>query len=87
MSVGASTALSLSLKLCRNPCITSLEPPTVLIHLLIAADALFELHRSELVYLGKQYKPVECCLRRFAAHNHIPTRGILRSLEAVLSRL
>ncbi|MFT6735829.1 MAG: hypothetical protein ACJAS9_004043, partial [Polaribacter sp.] len=44
--------LSLSLKLCRNACITSLEPPTVLIHWLIAADALFELHRSEFCTLG-----------------------------------
>ena len=87
MSVGASTALSLSLKLCRNPCITSFGPATVLIHLLIAAEAEFELQRSELVYLGKQYKPVGCCLTRFAAHNDKPTSGILRSLEAVLRRL
>jgi hypothetical protein len=58
-----------------------------LIHLLIAADAEFELQRSEFVYLGKQYKPVEYCLRRFAAHNDKPTSGILRSLEAVLRRL
>ena len=53
----------------------------------MAADALLELQRSEFVYLGKQYKLVECCLRRFAAHNDIPTSGILRSLEAVLRRL
>ena len=58
-----------------------------LIHLLIAADAEFELQRSSLVYLGKQYKLLQWFFRRLAAQSDVSTSGIFRSLEAVLRRL
>ena len=43
----------------------------VFTHLLIAADAELELQRSSLVYLGKQYKLLQCIFRRFAAQSDV----------------
>ena len=75
ISAGHSTALSLSLRECRNEWITQLSGTLGFNHLLRAALAEFELHFCSLQYLGNA-KVVFRSFMRSAAHNDIPTKGI-----------
>ncbi len=82
ISAGHSTARNLSLRECLKEWITHPIGTPGFSHLLSAALAEFELHLAWRQYLGKA-KSVFCSFMRFAAHNDIPTKGILRWLEEV----
>ena len=77
ISDGHSIALNLSLKLCLNPWITYGFDSFSFIHLLRAALALFALHISLVVYLGKAYILSLLCSKILSqAQSDAPTSGI-----------
>ena len=85
MSDGHCTALNLSRIECLKLCIVHPTGTYCFNHLLSAALAELAAVADPLLYLGKaKSDELSVSTMRLAAHNASPTKGILRSLLAVL---
>ena len=84
-SVGQSTFLNLSRKLCLKLWITHPSGNLGLSHLFIAALAEFALQRLAEVYLGNAKSDVAPFTIRFAARSELPISGIFRKLLLVFN--